>query len=197
MGPARLVYLGLALAASLSCSTWPAPAPAPATAGAPADPADLRRIALEFERFQTGLNAQEIHRVSRAILEEAERNRIDVDLILALIHTESAFDNFARSHVGALGLMQVMPATGEMLARRFDLRWRGPDTLFDPETNVRLGCRYLAMLRSRYGRIETALAAYNWGPAAVDRRISEGDGVPRRYPTQVLARLDAQLAAAR
>jgi soluble lytic murein transglycosylase-like protein len=185
----------LALVASLSCAVWPGRAPEDAPSPPAPPPAELRVIEAQFEKFQTGLNAGEIERVSRAILEEAERNDIAPELILALIHTESAFDNFARSHVGALGLMQVMPATGEMLARRHALDWKGPDTLFDPVANVRLGCRYLAFLRARYGRIHTALAAYNWGPGAIDRRIADGAGVPQRYPSLVLARLDAQFPA--
>jgi len=126
------------------------------------------------------------------VLAESARNRIDPHLVLAVMHTESGFYNFSRSPVGALGLMQIMPATGEMLAREAGLRWTGPDDLFSPELNVRLGTRYLALLHARYGTWQKALAAYNWGPAAIDRRLAEGDRVPDAYVHTVYARLASQ-----
>jgi soluble lytic murein transglycosylase-like protein len=191
----RILWLALCLAGSLSCSPWRAPVAVPGEA-APDAVSEQRSIEAEIARFQTGLNRAEVRAVAAAILEEADLNGLRAELILALIQTESAFDNFARSRVGALGLMQVMPATGEMLARQHGLAWSGPETLFDPVVNVRLGCRYLAFLRARYGRLETALAAYNWGPGAIDRRLAGGAAVPRRYPTLVLARLDQSPDAA-
>ncbi len=54
---------------------------------------------------------------------------------------------------------------------------------------MRLGVRYLALLHARYGSWQRALAAYNWGPAAIDRRLAEGDGVPEVYVQQVYSRL--------
>ena len=110
-------------------------------------------------------------------------------MVLAVIHTESGYYNFARSSVGALGLMQIMPATGEMLAREAGIRWTGPELLFDPEVNLRLGTRYLAVLRARYGDWTRALAAYNWGPGEIDRRLAVGEVLPDKYASRVYARL--------
>jgi soluble lytic murein transglycosylase len=186
-------WLALCLGCALSCS--PGRPPDSAADAAPAATlAELEAIELQLARMQTGLNRAELRATAEVIAAEAAHNQLEVELILAVIHTESAFHNFARSHAGALGLMQVMPATGEMLARQHDLDWAGPETLFDPVANVRLGCRYLAALLARYGRIEAALAAYNWGPAAIDGRLARGEGLPRKYPTLVLARLEAQSA---
>jgi soluble lytic murein transglycosylase len=187
------VSLLFLLGSALSCSPGGPPAPGPDAASAAA-PADLEAIEAQLARMQTGLNRDELRATAKVIAAEAAHNQLDVELILAVIHTESAFHNFARSHAGALGLMQVMPSTGEMLARQHGLDWSGPETLFDPVANVRLGCRYLAALRARYGRIEAALAAYNWGPAAIDGRLARGESLPRKYPTLVLARLEAQSA---
>ena len=139
--------------------------------------------------YMTGLAPFELHRTAEAIVRESKRNRIDVRLVLAVMHTESGYYNFARSPVGALGLMQIMPATGEMLADEAGLDWSGPDDLFAPELNVRLGTRYLAILHARYGSWQKALAAYNWGPAAIDKRLADGDRVPEVYVQQVYARL--------
>jgi soluble lytic murein transglycosylase len=88
-----------------------------------------------------------------------------------------------------MGLMQLMPSTGEELARRLGLDWRGDDSLFDPRINVRLGIAYLKQLSDRYGSTNTALAAYNWGPGRIDRRIRRGQSVPKLYATQVMKRL--------
>jgi soluble lytic murein transglycosylase len=190
---ARPVALALCLASALSCSLGEPRDPAAAVQAAEADA--LARIEARLARMHTGLGPAERSATATAIADEAAHNDLPVELILAVMHTESAFHNFARSSVGALGLMQVMPATGEMLARQHGLDWNGPETLFDPVANVRLGCRYLAFLRARYGSLDAALAAYNWGPSAIDRRLARGNGLPRKYPTQVLAQLASQSPA--
>jgi soluble lytic murein transglycosylase len=102
------------------------------------------------------------------------------------MHVESRFNAFALSPVGAIGLMQVMPATGEELAADLGVVWRGAQTLFDPFVNLRLGVAYLKQLESRYGDTATALAAYNWGPGHIDRRIRRGRALPTEYPKLVL-----------
>jgi soluble lytic murein transglycosylase-like protein len=187
----RALTLPLCLASALSCSIGEQRG-LPEAALSFAVTAEQAAIESRLSELGVGLGAGEIRATARAILEEAERNALEPELILAVIQIESAYYNFARSRVGALGLMQVMPATGQMLARQHGLEWNGPQTLFDPVANVRLGCRYLAALRARYGRIDAALAAYNWGPGAIDRRIALGSGLPRRYPALVLAQLDLQ-----
>jgi soluble lytic murein transglycosylase-like protein len=100
------------------------------------------------------------------IVQSARRNGLRPDLVRAVVQVESAFDPAARSPKGALGLMQLMPAT----MREFGVR-----DAFDPADNVRAGTAYLRQLLDRYsGDEERALAAYNAGPTAVDRH----DGVP-------------------
>jgi soluble lytic murein transglycosylase len=79
-----------------------------------------------------------------------------------------------------------MPATGEELAARLGIRWLGPQTLFEPTTNVRMGVAYLRELSDRYGSLPMALAAYNWGPGRIDRRLKLGAAVPEEYPSLVL-----------
>ena len=104
-----------------------------------------------------------------------------------LIRVESGFDAFAVSPAGAVGLMQILPSTGEALARRNGLPWRGVRTLFDPVANVKLGVAYLRELRDRFEHLPTALAAYNWGPGRIGRRVREGAPVPRSYARRVLS----------
>lgn len=186
------------LGGSLSCANWALPGeaePIPNTepvAELALAPSPADQVAARFSRFQTGLAAFEIRQVAQVIIEESERTGFDWELVLAVIETESSFNNFARSNVGALGLMQIMPTTGEMLAAELSIPWNGASTLFDPVVNVRLGTRYLTALHAKYKSWDGALAAYNWGPAAIDRRLRRGDALPILYSRAVYARVEQQ-----
>ncbi len=183
----------------LSCTVWPPTLPEPGlpevsaapVSDSPLGPDEVEWVEAHFLRYLTGLAEFEVRRVAETIVAESERLGLDLDLVLAVIHTESSFHNFARSQVGALGLMQIMPDTGEMLARELDIPWQGPRTLFDPSVNVRMGTQYLSFLYSKYGNWDGALAAYNWGPQRIDRRLRSGRALPARYVKKVTARLES------
>ena len=103
-------------------------------------------------------------------------------LVLAVIRQESRFDRAARSGAGALGLMQLMPATARSLARRMGLSDDRRRLTSDPAHNIALGSRYLDNLIERFGgSYLLALAAYNGGPRNVSRWIAE-NGDPRHDP---------------
>ena len=118
-------------------------------------------------------------RFDNLIVEHARQNGVRSDLVRAVVQVESAFNPFARSPKGALGLMQLMPAT----IQQFGVR-----NAFDPIENVRAGVAYLRQLLDRYdNNEELALAAYNAGPGAVDKH---GNAVPpyretRDYVTRI------------
>ncbi len=117
----------------------------------------------------------------REISEVSRRNSLDGLLVAAVVATESDFNARAVSAQGAVGLMQVLPAT----AKRY-----GVTDPLKPANNLEAGTRYLRSLLERYnGDLALALAAYNAGPAAVQRY----GGVPpfretRRYVRRVLDR---------
>ncbi|MFQ5513054.1 MAG: lytic transglycosylase domain-containing protein [Myxococcota bacterium] len=191
--------LGLALLWGLSVSLFgdpssppsaPAPPRARPAAAEPQGPGPVEYVLERILRYQSGLAPFEIRRAAETIVEESARWGLDRDLVLAVIHTESGFYNFAVSRVGALGLMQIMPATGRMLAKEMGLDWRR-EILFDPVTNVRMGTRYLAHLHRRYEDWGQALAAYNWGPQHIDRRLRTGRALPVSYSRQVMAQLES------
>ena len=95
------------------------------------------------------------------IAEHSATHGVNPDLVRAVIQAESAFDPRARSHKGAMGLMQLMPAT----AAEYNVL-----DAFDPAENIRAGVAYLRSLLTRFSNnVELALAAYNAGPGAVKK----------------------------
>ncbi|MFY2557874.1 lytic transglycosylase domain-containing protein [Corallococcus terminator] len=137
----------------------------------------------------SGLPVHQQRRLSVAIVREAKRNNVDPLLVVAVIKCESSFNNYAVSHVGAMGLMQVMPDTGTWLADKAGYRLGRSTNLFDAETNVALGTAYLADLIERFGSVEKALVAYNAGPGLARRILAKKEARTKfmaGYPTKVV-----------
>jgi peptidoglycan lytic transglycosylase len=107
----------------------------------------------------------------------ARNYRLDPALLAAVIYQESKFHAHARSSSGAIGLMQLLPATAKGIAiHTGGSRFRVSD-LDDPEINVRYGSWYLRHLLDKYGDVPTALAAYNAGQENVDKWRANGQGI--------------------
>jgi len=123
------------------------------------------------------------------ITEHASRHALQPDFVRAVIQAESAFNPFARSPKGAMGLMQLMPAT----AAQYQVL-----NAYDPAENIRAGVSYLKSLLTRFdGDVSLALAAYNAGPGAVEKY---GRAVPpyketRNYVSKITANAGARAAA--
>jgi len=104
------------------------------------------------------------------IKNEAAQRGLDPYLILSLIRQESLFDPDAISPASALGLMQLLPSTAGREAANMGLLYPGPEQLFDPDLNLRLGINHLKRLLERYpNSLAKALAAYNAGRRPVSR----------------------------
>jgi tetratricopeptide (TPR) repeat protein len=101
---------------------------------------------------------------------------IEPELVWAIMREESHYRADARSVVGALGLLQLMPATAEQLASEKGLEDFEAEDLFDPKTNITLGSVYLAQLGGRFdGRVSAAIGSYNAGPSKVSAWL-RGEG---------------------
>jgi len=132
-------------------------------------------VALGRRALRTGARADaRTYRLIYPLLHEDELRRqaanagLDPIVVAALIRQESNWEAQARSRVGALGLMQVMPATGEQIARSLGVRPWTSTLLLDPATNIRFGTHYLAASLRRFGDdLTRALAAYNAGASRV------------------------------
>ena len=104
----------------------------------------------------------------------SEKHNIDPSWTYAIIRRESAFMPDARSSVGALGLMQLMPNTARQVARQLKVRYRGRSSLLTSTTNIRLGTGYLQrMLNKLESQHVLATAAYNAGPNRVSKWLPE------------------------
>jgi soluble lytic murein transglycosylase len=147
------------------------------------------RIAQQLQRQDgrwTGETARLLYPLPyRAWIErESRANGLDPFFVAALIRQESLFDSRATSPVGARGLMQVMPETGRTLARTLGIPWTGADVLYDPETSIRMGTRFLAdLVRQTGGRWTDVLAGYNAGP----HRIARWKTLPEHADAELFA----------
>jgi soluble lytic murein transglycosylase-like protein len=142
---------------------------------APAAAASEREFAIPAD-IPTSGNEE----LDRIIFEAGANQGVDPRFIHAVIWQESKYDINARSHAGAQGLMQLMPAT----AKRF-----GCDDPNDPVSNIKAGTKYLSWLLKRFsGNVELALAGYNAGEGAVDKY----DGVPPYNETRNYVKIISQ-----
>lgn len=137
-----------------------------------------RKYRLEGYRIPTDL--------ARRISEAAVENGIDLDIAFGLVRAESSFRTSATSPVGAVGLTQLMPSTA---------RWIQPGVsrtaLRDPETNLKVGFKYLRYLLEKYeGNEDLALLAYNRGPGTVDRALKRGRNPDNGYAAFVRGEAD-------
>jgi soluble lytic murein transglycosylase-like protein len=108
---------------------------------------------------------------------------IEPELAFRLVKTESEFRERATSHVGAVGLTQLMPATARYFAKNISR-----EELYDRDTNLRIGFRYLrGLIRENDGNVRIALLMYNRGPVAVERARRAGRDPSNGYDRLVLS----------
>lgn len=112
------------------------------------------------------------------ILKLAQHHQLSPATIYAIIRKESIFQPDIKSHAGALGLMQVMPATARDTAKRHNIPYQGTQQLTDINTNLQIGSQYLADRLKQYGHLAYAAAAYNAGPQRVNRWLAEYPNLP-------------------
>lgn len=135
-------------------------------------------VVLTFPKWITVFYPQPHHdMVMNACLEY----QIDPYLVFGIIRAESKFQSQALSPAGAIGLMQIMPTTGQWIAEQQGIEDFDPSQLHDPETNIYFGCWYLNSLSKEFnGQIPLMVAAYNAGRGTVQQWTADNiwDGNP-------------------
>jgi soluble lytic murein transglycosylase len=126
--------------------------------------------------------------VALAIITESAKHSLDPYFVMAVISGESSFNPKAVGPVGEVGLMQLREGTGEWMAKKIHMKWKGEKTLKDPVANIKLGTAYLAWLRERFkGHGQLYVAAYNMGAISVKRAVGRNVW-PKDYPRHVMKR---------
>jgi soluble lytic murein transglycosylase-like protein len=176
------ILAGLVLMAPAGLMTMRTVEPTPQT-GVPAVLAPIEVVAPSKQAVVASL--AEEYKISKSlaadIFEAAAANRISPRTAFGLVRAESSFRTSATSPVGAIGLTQLMPATA---------RWLSPGVtraqLRNPDTNLRLGFKYLRDLIEKYdGDEKLALLAFNRGPGTVDKLLKRGRNPDNGYAEKV------------
>lgn len=143
----------------------------------------VRAIMNLYRRTIPTLAPSEKHDIANAIYQASVKySNLDIDLICATITQESGktWNPRVVSSKGAMGLMQLMPATARQVAKYERIEWTtAEEVLFNPVYNIRIGCRYLSALMELFNDTEAALAAYNGGKhrASLWMRQGKADGI--------------------
>lgn len=109
------------------------------------------------------------------VVKYAAENELPPSLVYGVIHTESHFDPDAVSVAGAKGLMQLMDATYEWVQTRLPNEPQPLERIFEPDINVRCGCKVLSIVINQFDNTRTALAAYNAGSGNVSKWLKNPD----------------------
>ncbi len=149
---------------------------------------NYQKVMKVLDTVKTNLNEQEKRDVARIIAKKSIEYGFSVDFVLAVIQTESNFNKLAKSPVGAIGLMQLMPITGKALAKDFGIVIKDEKHLYNPQLNVSLGMYYLKKLSDRFKDMNLVLAAYNMGETALRKYKNKKDLPAFRYARVVMKR---------
>ena len=134
-------------------------------------------------------------KIAATLLAEAERHGFDPIFLMAVIQNESSFNPKMKGSFGEIGLMQVKPSTAEWIAKTYKIEYSGEKSLYDPETNIKLGAAFIHKLRTQFdaqGRLY--LSAYNIGAKKVRKMVS-GKKAPKEYVMAVMKRYIAIYSA--
>lgn len=139
-----------------------------------------------IDDFQIGFSDDEVGELTEVIFDESKKYKYDPMFVLAIILTESSFKKGQKSYVGARGLMQVVPFVGKDLADRTGVEWEGSQTLFKPQTNIKLGTFHLFEQILKFGDVKKALMAYNIGETRLRGLLRRNKPLPKSYLNKVL-----------
>jgi soluble lytic murein transglycosylase len=125
-------------------------------------------------------------KVAEAVIYESLRHHFDPVFVLSVIQNESTFNPGCLGSLDEIGLMQLRPATAEWIAKKYDIPYKGAESLFDPVVNIRIGTAYMDYLRDGFdSHAQLYLAAYNMGKRSVNLAL-EKNIWPKDYAGHVM-----------
>ena len=125
-------------------------------------------------------------KISREIINQSQKYKINPLLVMAFIQTESSFKPDAIGPVGEIGLMQLRYRTAQYISEKFDVELKNEKELKNPLTNIKLGVAYLAYLKDKYGEEPYFMVpAYNVGPTKLQQKRNENK-VPQEYSGKIV-----------
>lgn len=134
-------------------------------------------------------------KISNTVVAEAERYGFDPIFLMAVIQNESSFNPQMKGGAGEIGLMQIKPSTAEWIAKTYKIQYSDAKSLYNPETNIKIGAAFLHKLRSQFNsKSGLYISAYNIGARKVRKMVS-GKNSPKVYVNAVMKRYNAIYAA--
>ena len=134
-------------------------------------------------------------KIATALLNEAEKRKLDPIFLMAMIQNESSFNPKMKGSFGEIGLMQVKPSTAKWIAKTHHLPYKGASSLYDPETNIRIGTALIYKLRNQFdSQSRLYVSAYNIGATKVRSMVLDKK-VPKEYVMAVMRRYVALYSA--
>jgi soluble lytic murein transglycosylase len=139
------------------------------------------------------LEDKELRTISRMVYDESMRYNVDYRLILAIMKVEINFRHDVVSEQGARGLLQVKPSLARYIAEDVGVKWRGAETLDEPETNIKIGIHFFSRLIEDFQNINMALHAYHVGSTRLREILTEKKKPQRLYLNLVLDEYDRNI----
>jgi soluble lytic murein transglycosylase len=144
------------------------------------------KILQVIEDFQIGFNDKEKLELTEVISSECKKYDYDPLFLMSLIVTESSFRRYQVSPRGAMGLMQILPSTGQELADKIGIDWGGAQTLSQHRFNIQMGSRHLFELILKFKDVRKALVSYNLGETALRNKMRLNEPLPRAFLDKVM-----------
>jgi soluble lytic murein transglycosylase len=139
------------------------------------------------------LEDKKLRSISKMVYDESMRYNVDYRLILAIMKVESNFRYDVVSEQGARGLLQVKPSLARYIAEDMGVKWRGAETLDEPETNIKIGIHFFSRLIEDFQNINMALHAYHVGSTRLREILTEKKKPQRLYLNLVLDEYDRNI----
>jgi soluble lytic murein transglycosylase len=140
------------------------------------------------------LEDEELRTISGTVYDESMRYRVDYRLVLAIMKIESNFRYDVVSKQGARGLLQVKPSLARYIAEEVGVKWRGAETLDEPEKNIKIGVHFFSRLIEDFQNINMALHAYHVGSTRLKEILTEKKKPEKLYLNLVLDEYDRNVS---